>query len=126
MTRVAIYARYSSDLQNVKSIEDQVRICKATAEKAGWTVVETYADEAISGEALITRPGMQRMLSDGRDQKFDIAMSEALDRFSRDQENIAHIFKQFRYSDVSMFTLSENMVTEIHIGMNGTMNALFL
>ena len=126
MTRVAIYARYSSDLQNVKSIEDQVRICKATAEKAGWTVVETYADEAISGEALITRPGMQRMLSDGRDQKFDIAMSEVLDRFSRDQENIAHIFKQFRYSDVSMFTLSENMVTEIHIGMNGTMNALFL
>ena len=47
MTRVAIYARYSSDLQNVKSIEDQVRICKATAEKAaaGTAVAETKAAE---------------------------------------------------------------------------------
>ncbi len=28
MTRVALYARYSSDNQSVSSIEDQFRICR--------------------------------------------------------------------------------------------------
>lgn len=31
MTKVALYARYSSDNQNVTSIEDQFRICREYA-----------------------------------------------------------------------------------------------
>ena len=38
MTRVALYVRYSSDLQREASIEDQFRICRAQAEREGWTV----------------------------------------------------------------------------------------
>ena len=33
--RVAVYARYSSDLQREASIEDQVRICRTRAERPG-------------------------------------------------------------------------------------------
>ena len=41
MTRVAFYVRYSSDQQRAASIEDQFRLCRAYAERQGWTIVET-------------------------------------------------------------------------------------
>jgi DNA invertase Pin-like site-specific DNA recombinase len=44
MTRVALYARYSSDNQRDASIEDQLRICREKAERENWTVVSTYKD----------------------------------------------------------------------------------
>ena len=58
MIRAALYARYSSDLQSAASIEDQFRICRDHAERAGWTVVYTYRDAAISGDSMILRPGI--------------------------------------------------------------------
>ena len=42
MTRVALYARYSSDQQREASIEDQLRLCRLHAEKQGWTVADSY------------------------------------------------------------------------------------
>lgn len=40
MTRVALYARYSSDNQRDASIENQLRQCRERAAREGWTVVE--------------------------------------------------------------------------------------
>ena len=125
MNRVAIYARYSTDMQSAASVEDQIRICRARAETEGWTVVECYSDEAISGASLMRR-GVQRLLSDARIGKFDIVLSEALDRLSRDQVDIATIYKQMSFSGIRLVTLSEGEVNEMHIGMKGTMNAMFL
>ena len=49
MTRVALYARYSSDNQRDASIEDQLRLCREHAGHQGWRVTESYADHATSG-----------------------------------------------------------------------------
>jgi hypothetical protein len=38
--KVAIYARYSSDNQRDASIADQLRVCRAYAERQGWTICE--------------------------------------------------------------------------------------
>ena len=84
MIRAALYARYSSDLQSAASIEDQFRICRDHAERAGWTVVDTYRDAAISGDSMILRPGIQALLADARSGAFDVVVAEALDRMSRD------------------------------------------
>ena len=63
--RAAIYARFSSDNQSENSIEDQVRICRARAERERWDVVEVYADFAISG-ATADHPRLQALLADAR------------------------------------------------------------
>src|ERR1700744_4736484 len=47
--RVALYARYSTDLQREASIDDQLRLCQAHAERQGWIVAGSYFDRAISG-----------------------------------------------------------------------------
>jgi DNA invertase Pin-like site-specific DNA recombinase len=49
MTRVALYARYSSDKQRDASIEDQLRLCRDHAARHNWTIVESYTDRAVSG-----------------------------------------------------------------------------
>ena len=125
MTRVAIYARYSSDLQTDASIEDQIRICKQRAEREGWKVVEAYTDHGISGASLM-RPGVQMLMQDAQNGKFDIILAEALDRLSRDQEDIAGIYKRLEFAGVKIVTQSEGEVSTLHIGLKGTMNAMFL
>ena len=123
--KVALYARYSSDNQRDASIEDQLRLCRLHAEKQGWTVVDSYTDRAISGASLL-RPGVQELINDAMRGKFAVVLAEAMDRLSRDQEDIAGFFKRMTYAGVKIVTLSEGDVTHLHVGLKGTMNALFL
>ena len=124
--RAVIYARYSSDLQSEASIDDQVRVCREHAEREGMTVVEIYSDYAISGGSLSNRPGMLSLLDAAKSGTCDVLIAEALDRISRDQEDIAAIFKRLRHAEVRIVTLSEGEINELHVGLKGTMNALFL
>ncbi|HVO48544.1 MAG TPA: recombinase family protein, partial [Steroidobacteraceae bacterium] len=63
---------------------------------------------------------------DAQAGKFDVIVAEAIDRLSRDQEDIAHIYKRTRFAGVRIVTLAEGPISEIHVGLNGTMNALYL
>src|SRR5437879_2908391 len=123
--RAVIYARYSSALQHDVSIEDQVRSCRAWINKEGWTLVTSYTDHAISGSIRL-RPGYQKLLEDARSGEFDVVVSEALDRLSRDQEDVAALYKQLSFSGVKLITIGEGEISELHVGLKGTMNALFL
>ena len=124
--RAAIYARYSSDLQSEASIEDQVRMCRERAQTEGFSIAEVFSDFAISGGFLKNRPGMLSLLERARSGEFDVVLAEALDRISRDQEDIAAIFKRLSHAGVRIVTLAEGEISELHIGLKGTMNALFL
>lgn len=125
MLRCAIYARFSSDRQSETSAEDQISVCRERAEREGWRVVEVYRDLAISG-ANIRRPDMTRMMKDIVAGRFDIVLAEALDRLARDQEDIAGIYKRAHFAGARIFTLAQGEVSELHIGLAGTMDALEL
>jgi site-specific DNA recombinase len=60
MLRAAIYARYSSDNQNDKSVEDQIELCRELCDREDLTVVAIFDDRAISGASVINRPGYQK------------------------------------------------------------------
>ena len=83
MARIALYARYSSDMQSTSSIDDQFRICRDQAAREKWKVAGTYKDAAISGASVTLRPGIQALLQDATAGKFEIVLAEALDRVSR-------------------------------------------
>lgn len=126
MPNVALYARYSSDLQNPHSIDDQFNLCRQFAERQGWKVVGYYRDESISGASIRGREGITLLLDDARAGRFDTLCAEALDRISRDQEDMAHIYKALRFRGIALHTVAEGLTDEMHIGLKGTMNALFL
>src|SRR5579863_4409148 len=123
--RAAIYARYSTDLQREASIEDQVRVCRQRIDHEGWQFAATYSDAASSGASRL-RPGYQKLLEDARASQFDVVVAEALDRLSRDQEDVAALYKQLSFAGVRLLTLAEGDISELHVGLQGTMNALFL
>ncbi|EQB07429.1 recombinase family protein, partial [Novosphingobium lindaniclasticum] len=126
MIRTALYARYSTDRQNPSSIEDQLRICREQATREGWRVIASYKDAAISGSSVTLRPGIQQLLEDARTGKFDLLLAEALDRISRDQADIATLYKHLQFAGITIVTLAEGEISELHVGLKGTMNALFL
>ena len=123
--RAAIYARYSTDLQNASSIDDQLRLCQRLAKEKGLQVSETYFDRGMSGASQL-RPSYQQLLNDADHQIFDVVLAEGLDRIGRDQEHIANFFKRMQFQGIPIFTVAEGEISELHIGFKGAMNRLFL
>lgn len=126
MLRAAIYARFSSDKQSEKSIDDQVALCRTVCAREGLTVVAVYDDRAISGASTVNRLGWQRLMRDARADKFDVVVAEALDRISRDQEDLAGIHKRLRFASIAIRTAHDGVASELHIGVKGMLGALYL
>lgn len=125
VARAAIYSRYSSDRQSEASVEDQERLCRERAAQQGWSVTACFADRAVSGASML-RPGLQSLIDGAMSGRFDIILTEALDRLSRDQADVAAIYKRLSFAGVTILTLSEGEISELHVGLKGTMNQLFL
>lgn len=123
--RAAIYARYSSDLQSDASIEDQVRRCRRRLADEGWQEALVFTDHARSGASAL-RKGYQDLLQAARDGRIDMVVAEALDRLSRDLGDIANFYKHLSFLGVRLVTLAEGEIGDLHVGLKGTMNALFL
>ena len=124
--RVAIYARYSSDMQNDRSIEDQFAVCEAYARKNGWSVTARFADRAASGGSDFGRRDYARMVVSAERGDFAIALAEDIDRLSRNMANISQLFEGMNFAGVQIWTVADGQINEMHIGLKGTMSALFL
>ena len=126
MTRAAIYARYSSDLQDARSIDDQVALCRRHAERAGWTVVEVYADREISGASVHGRGGYDRMLTDAKAGKFAVIIAEDIDRLARKQVDTLQLRDRMEFIGVQIHTVADGRVTKLNAGFRGLMSEMFL
>jgi DNA invertase Pin-like site-specific DNA recombinase len=120
-----VYARYSTELQRASSIEDQIRVCRERIEREGWAYLHAYHDHAMSGTSRL-RPAYQKLLDESRRGVFDIVVAEALDRLARDQEDVAHLYKRLSFLGIKIVTLSEGPISELHVGLSGTMGALYV
>jgi site-specific DNA recombinase len=124
--RAAIYARFSSELQDERSIADQVAVARKYAEARGLTISQSYQDAAISGASTLNRSGLRQLLTDATKGMFDVVVTESLDRLSRSQADIASLYEKLTFLNVRIETLADGAVSEIHVGLKGTMSALFL
>jgi DNA invertase Pin-like site-specific DNA recombinase len=122
----AIYARFSSDKQSERSIDDQVALCRAFCERDGLRVIGVYEDRAISGASIANRIGWLKLMRDANAGKFDVVVAEALDRISRDQEDLAGIYKRLRFKQIEIRTVQDGRAEEIHVGIKGLVGALYL
>lgn len=124
--RVAIYSRYSSDLQNDRSIEQQVDLCESYAARNGWQVVERFEDRAKSGSSVLGRPNFMKMVEAADAGRFDIVLSEDLDRLSRSQRDTAALYEDMTFKGVEIYTCTDGQINEMHVGVKGVMNTMFL
>ena len=126
MTRAAIYARFSTDLQNDRSVDDQVALCKAFAAQRGWTIAAVFADRAASGASVHGRPDYGRMLIGALEGQFDIILCEDLDRLSRNLADTARLYERAGFLGLKIWTVADGEITDMHVGLRGTMSAMFL
>ena len=70
--RAAIYARFSTDLQSERSLEDQITLCRKHAEQHDLSVVAIFQDNARSGASIFGRDGLLQMMDTARDGAFDV------------------------------------------------------
>ncbi len=131
--RTVIYARFSSLLQNARSIEDQIALCRERCEREGWTVVDVFTDYAISGAAGIEndqRPGLNALLARVEDEhnpdgRIDQVLAEASDRIARHQGDAHAIRERITFAGARIFTLSDGELTDITATFRGLMDAQF-
>ena len=120
-----IYARYSSDLQRQSSIDDQIRECRAYAERLGMAVVATFSDAATSG-TQISRSGLDAAIEALSANPRAVLVAEALDRLSRGQGHIADLYDEVKFLGSEIVTVAEGPVSRMHVGFKGTMNAYYI
>ncbi len=111
---VAIYARYSTDWQDARSIDDQVRRCRAFAEARGFAVAGAFKDAAESG-AHLDRADLQRLLTEARSPRcrFQTVLVDDLSRLSRDLGNTWQIvFRDLATAHVRVIDLSTGMASD--------------
>ena len=84
--RAVIYARYSSDRQKEASIEQQVKECMDYITRNGYSLVRVYSDSAKSASHDVEkRSEFLKLIDDSKYGKFDVVVSYALDRISREE-----------------------------------------
>ena len=110
MTPVALYARVSSDRQDVDlSVAAQLRALRDYAEKNGYLVVREYVDEAESGR-IADRPQFRKMLDDA--EKSEAPFKEILvwkfSRFTRKREHAVAFKSKLRRKGIRVVSITEH------------------
>lgn len=102
----AVYARYSSELQNPRSCDDQITELRRALERRGGQFDDrlVFSDSEVSG-GIWEREGLQALLLAVEAGRVRRIFVEDLSRLSRDKEDAARIEKLLAYRDVSVVTL---------------------
>ena len=124
--RAAIYARFSTDMQKESSISDQFALCREHANRLGLEVVAEFSDRARTSASLIGRDGALDMMAAAKNQEFDVLIVEALDRLSRDQEDLAGLFKRLTFHGIAIEAVHDGKADQVQIGIRGMLGSLFL
>ncbi len=109
----AIYARFSSDLQRLTSIEDQLRRCREYAAQQGWMVVEEFvrSDEARSAATLAGRDALQSLLAASKTSPlpFDCLMVDDTSRLARYLPDVLSMNDSLQYHGVFIYAVAQRL-----------------
>lgn len=123
--RTVIYARFSSQLQNSQSIEQQIAACQQRAEREGWEIIEIYTDYAISGAAGVRedqRPGLAAMLTRVEQRDIEQVLIDTTSRIARNQGDAHHIRDRIIFYGARLFTLADGEVDRFKGAIKGLLD----
>ncbi|EBF5285198.1 recombinase family protein [Listeria monocytogenes] len=106
--RVVIYTRVSTTLQVEKgnSLNAQEKTLSEYAKARGWEVIKIYTDKGVSAKSN-DRPAFNELMSDLKENKFDVVLIWKLSRFSRNAKNLLFDCAELEKYDVCLASYSE-------------------
>jgi site-specific DNA recombinase len=131
MIRVCLYARYSTDLQNDKSNEDQLRDLREFltnvarvlgVDATHLNVVLAEKDAAKSGATIFQRAGLRRVRAAAASGAFDVLVTETPNRLARKVGESGLLYDELRYHRVRWFTITMGEMDPMKVGMMGAIS----
>ena len=110
LTPAALYARVSSDRQDVDlSVSAQLRALKEYAKANGYSVAREYVDEAESGR-VADRPQFRVMIDEGSKPKapFEAILVWKFSRFTRKREHAVAFKSMLRRKGIRVVSITEH------------------
>jgi len=110
--KAAIYLRVSrADQRSGLQLDEAT----ALVSQRGWTLVETFSDEGISG-AKITRPGLTKLKDAARRRSFDVLVVWRSDRLFRSLRDMVLTLDEFRALELGFVSVTEAFDTTTPAG----------
>ena len=94
--------------------ETQIEDLKQLARQRGLEIVKVYEDR-ISG-ASASRPGLDRMMADARQGKFNVLLVWACDRLARSVMHFLQVLDEFGRLNIEFISFREQIDTEGALG----------
>lgn len=114
MSRVAIYARVSTDQQTTANQIDEL---KAWAPRAGHQVVAVLEDQEISGaKGRDKRPGFDALLKGAVRREFDIVAVWSSDRLGRSLQHLIDVLQVIRQTGLNLYIHTQALDTTTSAG----------
>ena len=113
MKKVAIYARVSTSNKG-QDLNTQLLPLKKYCKDKKRDIVQVYTD--IMSWAKESRPSLNSLLDDAKEQKFDTVLVFRFDRISRSTRQLIDLLEKFRKLNISFISLNENIDTTTPTG----------
>ena len=107
MKQVALYARVSSNDQNVAT---QLLPLRDYCQRMGYAIADEYVDAGYSGKTD-QRPAFERLLADMRAGKFNAVIVYKLDRIGRSLQHLLTLFAEFTRRKIAFISISQAIDT---------------
>ena len=115
--RVAIWLRVSTEDQvRGESPETHERRARLYAEAKGWSVIEVYRLDAVSGKTVKDHPEAKRMLKDIRSAHVTGLIFSKLARLARNTKELLEFAEIFREEEADLISLAESIDTSSPAG----------
>lgn len=112
--RVALYVRVSTDGQTV---DNQLGELRQVADRHGWEIVQTYADEGISGtKGREGRPEFDKLLKAIARREVDMVAAWSVDRLGRSLRDLVSFLSEMQAKGVDLFLLRQGLDTSTPSG----------
>jgi site-specific DNA recombinase len=124
--RAVIYARYSTSNQDEDSITRQIESAERYIEKIGAELVmpaDRFTDRALSGAYIVTRDGLNDLLSSVARGVFDLVVVEDADRLSRDLGHLGEMHRTLEHHGVELHASMRGKLGLAEIAMYGFLSA---
>jgi DNA invertase Pin-like site-specific DNA recombinase len=113
-SRVALYARVSTDKQ---STENQLRELREVAQRLGWNVVGEFVDRGISGaKGPKDRPQLASLLRGVARKDFDVVASWSVDRLGRSLIDLVGLLQELHATGVDLYLHQQGVNTTTPAG----------
>ena len=112
--KIVLYSRCSCITQNT---ENQLLQLRSLCDKLGYTIVQEYTDNGISGaKSRDERPALDALLKDATRRKFDMVVCWSIDRLGRSLQHLVEILNELQALKIDLYFQMQGMDTSTPSG----------